>query len=301
MAERILRAERLRDILLYDPTSKSALRWRADRVLGGFGEVRAGDEAGGVMQPEGRTRTTPCWVIQTSGMSVVGHNAVWEVVNGPIPRGCVVAHRDGDTLNNKIDNLYLWSKSKDAPTAYRLPIEDIFECDTSSPSGLKWKIDWSGRAVKGSPAGTKMASGSKIAEYWMVRIYGRFAGVHRIVWQLTNGPIPDGMEIDHIDGNGLNNLLSNLRIVTTATNCRNRSMRSDNKTGIVGVMLDRQGSRYRAQWKEMDGKLKTRSFSIAKYGEDAARQMAATYRAEQVARLNSEGAGYTARHIEGGA
>ena len=45
--------------------------------------------------------------------------------------------------------------------------------------------------------------------------------LHRIVWETFNGEIPDGYEIDHIDGNKQNNVLSNLRCVTHIENMAN--------------------------------------------------------------------------------
>ena len=45
--------------------------------------------------------------------------------------------------------------------------------------------------------------------------------VHRIVWEAFNGPIQEGMEIDHIDGNPSNNRLENLRAVSHQTNMLN--------------------------------------------------------------------------------
>lgn len=44
--------------------------------------------------------------------------------------------------------------------------------------------------------------------------------VHRVIWRLYNGPIPPGLEIDHIDGDPGNNNISNLRLVTHAENIR---------------------------------------------------------------------------------
>lgn len=43
-------------------------------------------------------------------------------------------------------------------------------------------------------------------------------GVHRLVWAALRGPIPQGMEINHIDGNPGNNAVDNLELVTPAEN-----------------------------------------------------------------------------------
>lgn len=45
--------------------------------------------------------------------------------------------------------------------------------------------------------------------------------VHRVIWFMHHGIIPDGMEIDHIDRDKLNNSIENLRLVTREGNCHN--------------------------------------------------------------------------------
>lgn len=46
---------------------------------------------------------------------------------------------------------------------------------------------------------------------------------------------PDGMELDHIDGNGLNNQKDNLRICTRSQNNLNKDKNKNNKSGFKGV------------------------------------------------------------------
>ena len=48
---------------------------------------------------------------------------------------------------------------------------------------------------------------------------------------MTYGPIPDGMEIDHIDRDPSNNRLSNLRLGTHSENNQNKGQMSTNTTG----------------------------------------------------------------------
>lgn len=50
--------------------------------------------------------------------------------------------------------------------------------------------------------------------------------LHRAIWMSANGPIPDGFQIHHIDGDSLNNDLSNLECVNPKTHAeRHRDVR----------------------------------------------------------------------------
>jgi hypothetical protein len=45
---------------------------------------------------------------------------------------------------------------------------------------------------------------------------------HRIIWMWHNGAIPDGLQIDHINGNGFDNRIENLRLATIIQNGQNK-------------------------------------------------------------------------------
>lgn len=59
---------------------------------------------------------------------------------------------------------------------------------------------------------------------------------------------PKGMMVDHIDGDPLNNVLSNLRIVNASQNMMNKKKKSTNSSGYKGVSRTWNGS-WRAQIK----------------------------------------------------
>lgn len=61
------------------------------------------------------------------------------------------------------------------------------------------------------------------------------------------GKQPPGIEIDHRDGNGLNNQRDNLRICTKGQNRMNCAIMRNNTTGVKGVYWEKQQSKYRAR------------------------------------------------------
>lgn len=56
---------------------------------------------------------------------------------------------------------------------------------------------------------------------------------YRLSRLITN--CPDGMWVDHANGDPLDNRRENLRICTPAQNAQNRRIRSDNTTGFKGI------------------------------------------------------------------
>ena len=84
-------------------------------------------------------------------------------------------------------------------------------------------------------------------KYTLLSVRGHYVSLHRLVWMLQNGEIPEGMEVDHVDRNKGNNHPSNLRLATKSENAQNRTTRSDNKLGVKGVSYDPPTGKYRAE------------------------------------------------------
>lgn len=70
--------------------------------------------------------------------------------------------------------------------------------------------------------------------YINVYFSGKTYRLNRLVWIYFNGDTK--AEIDHIDGDRLNNSIENLREATRTENNINRTLHSDNKTGYKGVV-----------------------------------------------------------------
>jgi len=68
--------------------------------------------------------------------------------------------------------------------------------------------------------------------------------VHRLIFLYVDGEFPE-CDIDHIDGNRLNNKWSNLRKVTRSENLRNVGKKQENKYGFTGIGVHTQSGKYR--------------------------------------------------------
>lgn len=68
----------------------------------------------------------------------------------------------------------------------------------------------------------------------------RHTQMHRSILELSG--VAPGRRVDHRDGNGLNNQLSNLRPADAAKNNYNSRLRKDNSSGYKGVRLTRNGN-----------------------------------------------------------
>ena len=55
---------------------------------------------------------------------------------------------------------------------------------------------------------------------------------------------PEGMEVDHINGNGLDNRRANLRLVSLQQNRQNRSKGRNNQSGFKGVTFDKKSGKW---------------------------------------------------------
>ena len=73
--------------------------------------------------------------------------------------------------------------------------------------------------------------------YITIMVDGKHYKAHRLAWLYEHGewPIP---EVDHIDGDKLNNRISNLRVSSSRMNAENkRAAKRTNKLGVLGVSL----------------------------------------------------------------
>lgn len=128
----------------------------------------------------------------------------------------------------------------------RLDLKLFNECFTYDTTEYKliWKVrplshfstegQWRlfNKRFPGKEAGYVKKDGK--TSYRLVKINGITIAAHRVIYCILHSTT-DIEEIDHIDGNGLNNSPSNLRSVSRHVNSMNQRLSERNKTGICGV------------------------------------------------------------------
>lgn len=127
------------------------------------------------------------------------------------------------------------------------PINNVTHEQLISPvyyeeiSGLFFRSSSKGGVSVGSLAGGLHANG-----YLMMNIAKRKVLAHRMTWLWCYGWLPE-CEIDHINGNKLDNRISNLRLASRCENQMNVPITSANTSGIKGVCYNKSAGKWQAQ------------------------------------------------------
>ena len=99
-----------------------------------------------------------------------------------------------------------------------------------------------GRFVPGDKSGCI----DRIGNYSTVKVFinGKSYLAHRVIWKLMTGKNP--IEIDHINGNPIDNRWSNLRNVSSRENALNMARFCTNKSGISGVVFSNERKKWQS-------------------------------------------------------
>lgn len=82
-------------------------------------------------------------------------------------------------------------------------------------------------------------------KYSQIKIFKKHYLAHRLAYFYMVGEWPID-QVDHIDGNGLNNKWVNLRAVSASDNCKNKRLQSNNKSGVAGVSFNSQLNKWKS-------------------------------------------------------
>jgi len=89
--------------------------------------------------------------------------------------------------------------------------------------------------------GDKAGCVKKDIQYIQVGFKGKYYLIHRLIWAWHGYSLGPNQDIDHIDGNSLNNRIENLRPTSRKQNLENRKGANKNsKTGIKGVRKQKE-------------------------------------------------------------
>jgi hypothetical protein len=129
-------------------------------------------------------------------------------------------------------------------------------------------------------AGKPALSCKGLKGYFQGRILYRPYLAHRVGWAIYSGAWPE-RQIDHINGNKLDNRIANLRNATSQQNSRNRAIGIKNTSGTIGVYWNVSKSKWAAQihingkqkhighFKSKDEAIEARAKASAEYGYHA--------------------------------
>lgn len=138
-------------------------------------------------------------------------------------------------------------------------LNECLELSEESSSGLVWKLrprshfntdrgyNQIGKGYAGKQAGSIFTQNTG-KQYWSLQVGNRSCYCHRVVYSIFNSiELSLDIQIDHIDGNGLNNSPQNLRQAHACENSHNSKMNKNNLSGFKGVGWCRTNENWRGR------------------------------------------------------
>lgn len=143
----------------------------------------------------------------------------------------IVDHIDGNKMNNDYSNLR-WVDNKTNANNVKIrekstagkkfqtsSLDLINEWKVIDQNYPQYRINKNGEIINLKT--NKYILGSNRNGYLRFSIGEKRYSIHRLVWEIFKGEIPENMVIDHMDGNRSNNKLENLKLTTQSENMRN--------------------------------------------------------------------------------
>lgn len=105
------------------------------------------------------------------------------------------------------------------------------------------------RSIIGAEAGVLSHNKKTDKAYFRVGINGKLLNSHIVIWIMHNGDIPEGLEVDHIYHDTLDNRIENLRLVTHKDNCKNKSKMTNNTSGHSNIYIINRKKKFQVGFK----------------------------------------------------
>ena len=175
------------------------------------------------------------------------HRFIWEAINQKIiPEDYQIHHVNCDKQDNSIENLALVTRQQNMIYANNErcgkkiePPQNVpIKCDVFyyHPIYTNFGANKDGqifnKKTKRCSIGNLLSSGYFNITLQQIGLPKKHFYVHRLVDEIFNGPIPDKMQINHIDSNKQNNCIDNLEVAPRSENAKHAHEAKKYKTKI---------------------------------------------------------------------
>ncbi len=122
-------------------------------------------------------------------------------------------------------------------------------------------VEWNGRRYRRYPNSKHRSS----RVYYQRTFTGGRSWLHRDIWESASGKIPNGYHIHYIDGNPLNNDISNLECIRAKEHFALRHSRDEERVSRSREHLDRIRQLTKAWHSSPEGRAKHREIGASAY------------------------------------